>query len=513
MDQTTAIAIVVALLAIALGWASRGNLNVDGVAYLDLAGRLLAGDWRGFVQGYWSPAYPALLALGLGLTGLTGADAAVFAHLINVLIALVAIGLTWRLARRRGQPLFARFAFTALLVASARTLRLDAVTPDLLLLVVMIGLATELLRPDGFRALPLGLWAGASFLTKTSMWPWLLITGLVGLWLARRDGPTRRRLAGAAAVALALMLLWIVPMSVDVGHPTIGDTGRYGFDWYLERADGRSPDTHRGDHRAYTTEAIGDGHQVRVAHFATDHWTWEPWSDPSAWQRGVISETRHPIEPGAAMIYWLKLLRYTVGVWAAPLLVLVVAPLALLTWRDPTLPRRPPPGALMLLIGGGLGVLQFIAVHAEPRLIAPFLMLLGLGAIAWRTPDITGRWLGRISWLSLGAALVVGVLHIPDQLKVTASTAERMRQFAASPAVDRRVVVIGAAFPLMPDLYRANLRVVAQIFDPPATEVLAWPTPQQNEVARLIRATGTRTVWISKGRAGYRIAVLPAPPP
>ncbi len=503
-DLATPVALIVALLAVALAWASRGSLNVDGVAYLNLADRLRALDPSGFVQGYWSPAYPALLALTTALLGVDHAEAAAWAHLLNLVIALVAIALTWRLARRWQNATATRLLFVALLVASTRTLRIDAVTPDLLLLAVMIGAAGELLRPGGFRPVRLGLWAGASFWVKTSVWPWLLVSTITALIVRRRDHQMLRRIGRSALVAGGLMALWIVPMSYDAGAPTIGDTGRYGFGWYLQLADSRSPDSHRGQHQNYATVLVDTTDAVRIATFPDARWTWAPWSDPSAWQRGIISDHRTPIDPAAAAWYWLRLLGLTLSIWALPVLLLVIVPLLLQArWS------RPPPAATALIVAGVLGTLQFIAVHAEPRLIAPFLMLSAIGVIAWRTPSQPGPLLRGVSWLGLMAALVIGGLHIPDQLKVTASTAQRMATLPKRTGADSIVVVIGPAFPLMPDLYRAGRHAVAQIFAPPPDQILGWPTARQNRVAELIRSTGTRTVWISRGRDGYRIVELP----
>src|SRR5258706_6251035 len=50
------------VIGAASAWLSRGAMNPDGISYLDLSDRLMAGDFRGVVNGYWGPAYPALLA-------------------------------------------------------------------------------------------------------------------------------------------------------------------------------------------------------------------------------------------------------------------------------------------------------------------------------------------------------------------------------------------------------------------------------------------------------------------
>src|SRR6266576_3336282 len=50
------------VIGAASAWLSRGAMNSDGISYLDLSDRWMAGDFRGLVNGYWGPTYPALLA-------------------------------------------------------------------------------------------------------------------------------------------------------------------------------------------------------------------------------------------------------------------------------------------------------------------------------------------------------------------------------------------------------------------------------------------------------------------
>lgn len=63
--------VVIALL-VALSVARVGAVpGVDGISYLDLSDAALAGRWHEFVNAYWSPLFPALIALGRLLVGAT----------------------------------------------------------------------------------------------------------------------------------------------------------------------------------------------------------------------------------------------------------------------------------------------------------------------------------------------------------------------------------------------------------------------------------------------------------
>ncbi len=44
-------------------FAARNPLDADAISYLDISYSCLSGNWHALVNGYWSPAYPTLLAL------------------------------------------------------------------------------------------------------------------------------------------------------------------------------------------------------------------------------------------------------------------------------------------------------------------------------------------------------------------------------------------------------------------------------------------------------------------
>lgn len=196
IDALVAIAL---LLCVVLAYVSRFALNPDGVSYLDLAAALRRGDLAHFVQGYWSPLYPVILAVAGAVSGVDGRTLVPVVHLVNLIIAGAGILIVWAHVRRRDDAALGRLTLAAFLLCGARPPRIDAVTPDLLLQVALLGATYELLREGGFRWLRLGVLLGVAFLTKTSAWPWLLVVFAVLLWNARRERAFRSvGLAGAA---------------------------------------------------------------------------------------------------------------------------------------------------------------------------------------------------------------------------------------------------------------------------------------------------------------------------
>lgn len=508
-----AAALVTALLCLALAWFSRGNLNVDGVAYLDLAGRIRSGDWAALVQGYWSPVYPVLLAVVLTFGSGSGVDAITAAHTLNAVIAVTLVWLLWRALRKRGDGALALFTFTAFLVASARTPRLDAVTPDLLLMLVLVCLGIELTREQGWRGVRVGLLGGLAFLVKTSAWPWLIVMGGVAGVAVWRSRQLRRQWQPAVALVAVSLALWGGLLSIQAGRPTMGDTGPLGACWYLMSCDGRSPDTHQGEHLAYRQWQVSEEIVVKVAVFEPVQWTYAPWSDVSAWQRGITAQRKYPIDPFNYVHYALSQLGFVLRYWLVWVAALVLIPLAVTRYGAERLitTARSPVGFVML--AGAIGVMQFVAVHAEPRLIGPYVMLGTVGYLHWRTSATPRRWEWVAALAAFTIAIGVGVEHLRDQNTITFGSNARdaaVREQRPAGEPPHRVAVIGAAFPLVPDLYRTESVVTVQLMVPDAEAVTRWPIPAQLSLLDRFRQLGITTMWFSHGKDGYRMVVLPS---
>jgi hypothetical protein len=510
-------------LCIALGIASRHHLNADGVSYLDLAARLRDGDWRHFVQGYWSPLYPALLALAGLVSGSRGAPSLPAVHALNVLLACTAVFLLWRTCRRRGDAVLGRVGFAALLLCDTRPLRVDAVTPDLLLIVALLVVTLEWLEAGGRRWVRVGLAMGVAFLAKTSIWPWLVAWLLLSL-----VGPARSRSAGfavrSAGVAGLAMLAWILPLSVKTGYPTLGSAARLNACWYLAACDSRSPDTHQGAHVSYRSAELSAGATITVADFGATPWTYPPWSDPTAWDRGTRSRNAHRPSLTALIDGWARNTLAVFALWLAPLLFTVLLPTFVLTRPEfrHTLSRTPRP-VLDAVVLGEAGVLQFVAVHVEPRLIAPFALMAALGVVWWRlvpaeTPAGAGpsravppppahargpRWL---SCAGLGAAAVLVIATLWEHGLTNIRIAMRhegmgqMRSEKPISAAASRIVVIGASLPLLTDVWRIGGRIVAQIPPASAAAVMRLPPAEQSRLVAQLLGGEFDMIWFSADR-------------
>lgn len=517
-----------ALICVVFCFLSAGALNPDGVSYLDLAAAAQHGDWAHFVQGYWSPLLP-LIAGAVGyVAGLAGPQLITVAHLVNLIAALAGLLIIWRWARQSPAPLFGRTAIAMFMICSAGLPRIEAVTPDVLLLVLAVWLSYELLALRSRRWLLIGGLLGVAFLAKTSSWPWLLVVIPFRLWAAE-DARARRNVWWSTLVAGTVMLAWVVPMSVKYGRPTLGSSGRLNYSWYIAANSSRMPDTDRGTNRAYQSVAVGEGREVTVATFDdAAHWTYQPWGDPTAWETKVLTQTGHLPTPIQLLSYWWRLTLRIFGLWLGPLVATVLVPTWLLLRRSGMARELvSTQRSSLLVIGLGLaGLAQYAAVHAEPRLIAPFSAMLALGVIHWCSIRPAERI--RVSyaplrlalaWLGTAAALGFAIFRVAEGVSSYQRLSGVARQLddlrarlisAGQPHID--LAIVGPAAPVLASAYWIGARIVMQIPPAFADLIATLPAEQQSQMLTTLFSGKVPLVWQTTANGGMRmLSVSPHP--
>jgi hypothetical protein len=233
----------------------RNSISLDGVSYIELANAVQRGAIHELLSnGYWSPGYPALIALALTISHATPAWELAIVHALDWLIATGAyFAFTWfflelmrwmRLHygptiedRSVWYPLMA-FAYTFLL-----TVNLDAadtqawlVHPDILtegIVFLIAGMCIRLSLPGTRIAhyAPLGVILGAGYAAKAVMFP-LGLALLAILTIAPLEQRARWRGPAVALVAfLAVAAPGIASISLAKGRLTFGDSGRLNYLW------------------------------------------------------------------------------------------------------------------------------------------------------------------------------------------------------------------------------------------------------------------------------------------
>jgi len=433
------------LLAVAAvqGWGRRFFVSPDGLSYLDLAAAWSRGELEVAVNGYWSPAYPWLLAAVLEAVEPAPAWESTVVHLVDLAtfaLALAAFELFWsRFRRRSPDPTPPPAAWWALGygVYAAAALGLTTVwqtTPDLLgllwlLLAAAVGL--KLAEEGGAgRWLAVGALLGLGYLAKVALLP----AGLILLAALAVDAHRRRSGAATArGVLLALLAVagvaapWAVALSTHLGRPTLGEAGRLNYGWYVAGAEGcgqhwqgRDPGLGTAAHptRRLLEEPAVHGFATPVAG------TYPPWLDPVHWHRGLDP----PIDAGRQ----LRTVAVNLGVLVRGALLPYAAFFAGV-------------GGLLALGGAGAGrrlrrlwpwlaagagpVVMYLLVHLETRFLGPSALFVGAAVVvAVRWPPGRRRLRGVLLAVAL-LGLAVPVLHD------TATVASKSRRALLDPGL------------------------------------------------------------------------------
>lgn len=297
-----------ALLILFDAWEGRYFINSDGISYLDMARYLMRGDFAVLLHPYWSPAYPALLAIALKAFSTTQLPEIVIVHLVNALIGLGALlafsffiheWYRFSAARVNSEPPDLRsrvaLAYALFVLGTLQMIGIRIVSPDLLiaaLVFVEAGLAFRLASKHGkyTDAACLGVVLAASYFVKTPMLPLGLIL-LVLLALPAPGAATRpRHIILTALIFLALTMPFVAMLSQREHKLTFGESGRLNYAWLVLR----TVPIHAGWVDA-TREAGIPTHPVRVLmpnptiyEFAnTTPGTLPLWYDPTYFHQGL----------------------------------------------------------------------------------------------------------------------------------------------------------------------------------------------------------------------------------
>lgn len=388
---------LICLLAAGIhSWSHAHAMNPDGLVYLDMATEALRDGPSNLINGLWSPAFPALMALVLSVISPGPAMEFPVAHGVNFLAYCLALFCfvylikPWRLADGGGKaasgPSYETpFGFGVFLWFTIQFIGLKYVTPDLLMagaVFLAAGICCRIHEGETgvSRFVQLGVVLGVGYYIKAPMLPMgaLLLASLLA-W-PPNPGFRRRRLLLAVGVFLAVSMPLIVLMSVHLGRPSLGESGRLNYAWHVNGL----------KQMAWT--GGGDGslgspnHPPRtilekplVLEFATPvKGTYPLWYDPSYWYAGAKirfspAEQVRALVRSASEFWWASQLQ-------APLIAGILVILLMSRRRAAAGPAR-----LGLVLTGWAftACLIFAMVHVEFRYIAAFFVPAWLAVYRW----------------------------------------------------------------------------------------------------------------------------------
>ena len=405
-------ALILAGLGVVDAWGSRYNLNPDGISYIEMAQHALAGAPDGFINGYWSPGYPALIAPLLSLVGHDWVTSIPLLHVVNFVMYLgggLLFACLLRATASAGESITpahvlvryrAALGVAAYAIIAIKCIGLGLLTPDfgvMLAVLATAGCCLQLERTTRplWWSVGLGVALGVGYWMKGILLP-LNALLLLGLCIVPPRIDRARSMVGIAAAAFMLVSLPLVVMvSSRVGRVTMGEVGRLNYAWEV---DGVTPfiswtgDSSSAQHGAPVHPPRILQAQPQTLEFATPITaTYALWFDPSYWYAGV----RAHLEIAGQ---WRVLLQGMQDLWllVQQQLVLVVGVLALF-FASARGPKRATPSRVPLVLAAwsvaATGV--YALVHVEPRYLAGFIgvgLIVAWSALVRRTPRRAMPW-------------------------------------------------------------------------------------------------------------------------
>ncbi len=323
--------------------AARDFFTADAISYLDIANSCVAGHWHALVNGWWSPAYPFLLAFCLKIFKPHPFNEALLLHLLAIVSLIVALAtfeyfmailLKFRQkvqpndAADDGQLIPDSFVMVAgyslFFWISTFLIPPTLEQPDILVFILYLLASTLcmqlVIHPQGWaRYVALGVVLGFGYLTKSVMLPLAFVVYLA-LFLQKDRQRTWPRLLLSMAVFAAVCLPFALALSKSKGRFTFGDVGIMAYRHVM----GVDEEALVPDLSPKPSAAPGIQDYSRIIHLGT----YPPWSDPSYGYRATpfhFSLRRQLNRTHIVLRYYFDLFVVQLGALGAAFLALFFA--------------------------------------------------------------------------------------------------------------------------------------------------------------------------------------------
>jgi hypothetical protein len=437
--QTIGLMLLYLAVSLALLPHFRHAINPDGVSYISIARRVLAGDWHGAVNGYWGPLYSWALVPFLALR----IDPLLACKLLSILIGLASIPGLQALASRFPLSGRQRLLMLAALLPALWRFTFTYLTPDFLLACILAWYFSVILAPgypDRRRnAVLCGALGALAYFAKAYgfyffLAHYALATALLAWGAESRD--RQRAVLRNAALGFAVFALlagaWIAVLSDKYGGFTLATSARYNHAMM-------APDS--------------PGHPMKLGFLApADPAAISIWEDPSALAPPDWRATDSADLLKYQGILLLRNLRVILRIFLqyAPLLPFILLAFLLVCLRDPRRSARPGGPAHPLLALALYPAGYALLLVRERYLFACLFLLALMGAqlLCWleRKGWLAGRRQAA-AWLLLALSLTIspavrGVKLYRTQARMTfradAAALAKRADFAGAPIASNR---------------------------------------------------------------------------
>jgi hypothetical protein len=197
----------------------RYQINPDGISYLSIARHYAAGNWHEAINGYWSPLYSWMLAPVTYVTK----SGLVATKIVNLAIGLATVIGSWLLSQRYMRNMFLRLAATVTLMLMVISWAMLVITPDLLLVAILVWYLYVLTDPAYLRRPSKWIWAGAlgalAYFTKAYAFDFFLAQfTVVHAWGAYQAKNRRIDWVRAWVVGMATFMILVIPWIILISH-------------------------------------------------------------------------------------------------------------------------------------------------------------------------------------------------------------------------------------------------------------------------------------------------------
>ncbi len=516
-------------------------MGPDGTSYVDIAMETAKNGPSTLVNGFWSPAYPAVLAVAFYLFRPSPLNQFPLVHLVNYLIFVLTLWSftfflkSWLAVRRTAgmaeeEPHIIPFSFSLFLWFTMNLITPGEVSPDMgvaAIIFLAAGVCFRLSLPGSnwTRFLLLGGILGAGFYAKAVIVPVGCFL-LALLFLRPPSRPGSRLgviLAGVVFLIISAPLMGLI--SQHVGHLSFGETGRLNYLWHsaglrpLHEGWTGGPDGRHGIPEHPPRILVANPKTLEFA--GPVKGTYPLWYESSYWYAGAKGSLDIKEQIVALKItlsgYWV-ICQEMSALFAGALV------LGLLGLRRNVFPARDR-NYVWFLIWPTCVCLMYSIVWFEPRYVSAFLLLFWLAAYTWLWSGVT---------FAVRSALlltVVGALYIPMAGHLATATARSVHGILSFEPPDYaiagdalqaaglhrgdRLASVGAAFDAYYAQY-AGMRFVAEVVD-----VQAFAHINPAEFAKLkdrlaeigVKALVSFDKPITSGADGWQGIILPESQP
>jgi hypothetical protein len=530
-----------AILILPVAWdASQSWIFPDSTSYLDMAAGAVRDSPAVLLKNaYWSPAYPAVLALAMTVARPPIALEVPAMYIVHWLIFVFAtasfsllLGTFLQCLRRSSWPelasdgalikSFVCFAYAFFLLANMNQ-TLWYLTPDMLLqglVYLSAAFALRLFLPGSSwkHSAALGLALGLGYWTKAAMFPVAILLLALLFVTPPGDGWQRRH----SAIALVCFGLVTAPLVLSLSHEkhrfTIGDSGKLNYAWFVGGIpvfSGWNRQPSENGTPVHAPRRVNEAPLI-LEFRAPVSGTQPLWYDPSYWWEGL----RVPLSVQRQLAGLFRPFTQAHSMQAVFLaLAAALAPLCLFSSRVRGVIRGGGIQNWVLIVWPAAACLMYSLVLFNFRYIAPYLVLIGLGAAALFLQPLRSAIRTRALFAAALLLAVVGAVRLRpvvqaafrpdaggpltreegrDNQRSSAAVAQELARLGIRPGDE--ISVRGHSL----DCYYARLagvRIVAQIWEDPE-QMAGLDAPQVRQVLSQLRRIGVKAL-VSRSRPGF----------